>query len=110
MTGIFEYVSAGEFESTELSFDADGASPAAMNVEFGYGINDSSTIAIAYQMTEEAVALGLVENKLLLSYSTEIYDATTLSFEYAQGDYYSVADGGSDEDMSAIMAQLAVEF
>ena len=110
ITGIFEYVAADEFDAAELSWDSEGASPSAANLEVGYAIDDVSSIALGYQMTDEAVGMGLVEDAVLVSYSREIYDATTLSFEYMQGDYYSQDDDGSGLDKSAFTAQLAVEF
>ena len=110
ITGIFEYVAADEFDAAELAWDDDGASPSAANFEVGYAIDDASTVALGYQMTDEAADMGLVEDAVLVSYSREIYDATTLSFEYKQGDYYSEDDNGNGLDMSAFTAQLAVEF
>lgn len=107
-TGILEYVAADEFE--EIQFDSDNASPSAMNVEVGFAINDDSAIAIGYQMTKEAAAMELVENKVLVSYSMGLFDAASFAVEFSQGDYYSTDDGGTGEDMSAITFQIATEL
>lgn len=107
---IFEYIQAGQFDSAVFAYKDDGAAPRAWNIELGYALDGKSTLAAGYQASQEAAAMELLETKQLIAYSREIYDATTLAVEYAQGEYYAVDDGGSGEDWRALTARLAVSF
>ncbi len=114
-TFIAEYITAlDDFESDELGFKTGGAEPEAFNVEFGYSFNVGGvpmTAAIAYQGTDEAVALELPEERIIGGISAEIFDGTALSFEWAHDEDYSDSDGGTDEfGGNTITSQLAVEF
>lgn len=128
-TLIGEYVAAlDDFEATELAFKGDGAKPEAWNVEIGYGtelFNRETTFAIAYQGTDEALALGLPEERYLVAASLGLFDNTTLSLEWAHDEDYDAGDysatcfdntgavincNGSDNDADTITLQLAVEF
>ena len=114
-TLIGEYLMAtDEFEFNELAFEADGAEPEAFNIELGYNFNVGGfdmTAAVAYQGTDEAVALELPEERILFSLSAEIFDGTALSIEWAHDDDYSDSEGGTDEvGGTTITSQLAVEF
>jgi len=114
-TFIAEYIAAlDDFESNELAFKAGGAEPQAYNVEFDYNFNVGGvpvTAAIAYQGTDEAVALELPEERIIGGISAEIFDGTALSFEWAHDEDYSSSDGGTDEfGGDTITSQLAVEF
>ena len=106
---IFEYVSSDDFDASELAFNAQGASLSAFNLEAGYGF-DWGSAAIGYQATDEAVALGLPESRILVAVSKEIFENTSLSFEYAMDDDYGTSDGGTGKDGSSATIQLAVEF
>ncbi len=105
----FEYVSSDDFNAAELAFNGQGASLSAFNLEAGYGF-DWGTAAIGYQATDEAVALGLPESRILVAVSREIFENTALSFEYAMDDDYGTSDGGTGKDGSTATVQLAVEF
>ncbi len=110
-----EYLTAtDDFEVNELVFDGDGAKPEAFNIEAGYSFNVSGidmTAAIAYQRTDEAVALELPEERIIGGLSAEIFDNTSLSIEWAHDDDYSDSEGGTDELAGGtITSQLAVEF
>ena len=114
-TLIAEYITAVDsFEASELSFDGSGAEPSAFNVEAAYSFTLAGkdvTFAIAYQETDEAVALELPEERIAVGLSVEVMENTTLSFEWAHDDDYSAADGGSGEnDGGTFTGQLAVEF
>lgn len=106
---IFEHVAADDFAVGELAFKGQGASISATNLELGYEFAWGSA-AIGYQMTEEAVALGLPESRILLAASKEIFENTSLSVEYATDEDYSITDGGTGNDASSLTLQLAVEF
>ena len=105
---IFEYVSSDDFDTTELTFNGQGASLSAFNLEAGYTY-DWGSAAIGYQTTDEAAAIGLPETRILLAVSKEIFSATSLSFEYAMDDDYDTPDG-TGNDGSTTTIQLAIEF
>ncbi len=112
---IAEYIMAlNDFEANELAFKTGGAEPEAFNVEVGYSFNVGGipmTAALAYQGTDEAVALELPKERIVGGLSAEIFDSTALSFEWAHDDDYSASEGGTDEfGGNTITSQLAVEF
>lgn len=111
---IGEYLGAAdEFDAAELDFNGNGAKPQAWNIELGYSFEvfgKESVAAIAYQGSNEALALELPEERWLVGWSIGIFDGTALSFEYSHDSDYSTGKGGTGEDASAFVAQLAVEF
>lgn len=114
-TLIAEYTAAADdFHVNELAFRGGGAQPSAFNVEAGYSFTlagRDATFAVAYQATDEAVALGLPEERVAAAISVDVLDNTTLSFEWAHDDDYSAADGGTGESGGdTVTGQLAVEF
>jgi len=112
---ITEYTTATDsFHSNELEFNGKGAKPSALNVEAGYNFKlagKDATVAIAYQETSEAVALGLPEMRVAAAFSVGVMENTTLSLEWAHDDDYSTADGGTGENGgNTVTGQIAVEF
>jgi hypothetical protein len=111
---IGEYLGAADaFDADALRFDGHGAKPEAWNIELGYSFavfGKESVAAVAYQGTNEALALELPEERWLVGWSIGIFDGTALSFEYAYDTDYSTGKGGTGENASAFVAQLAVEF
>ena len=111
---IGEYVGAAEgFEADELPFGTGGAQPTAWQLEAGYTFElggKEAVLAVGYQETGEALALELPETRLMGAFGIEIYDNTTLSFEYAHDEDYDESDGGTGNDADVGTAQLAVEF
>ncbi len=112
---VAEYIKAtDDFEADELAFKDGGAEPEAFNLEVGYNFYIGSipmTAALAYQGTDEAVALELPEERIITGVSAEIFDATSLSIEWAHDEDYSNSEGGTDEfGGNTITSQLAVEF
>ena len=111
---IGEYMESGdEFEVGELAFGSDGAEPAAWNVEAGYTFElagKETTLAIGYQGTDEALALELPETRLMGSVAMEIFDSTSLAFEWTHDEDYDESDGGTGEDTDIATIQLGVEF
>ena len=109
-----EYVTAlDNFKSQHVVFDGAGAEPKAYNAEIGVNFNLAgydTTFAIGYQASEEALALELPEERIIGVLSTEIYTNTSLSLEYAMNEDYSKDDGGTGEDSSSVILQLAVVF
>lgn len=112
MSVVFEYISAlDNFDVAEMDFNGQGAEPSAMNIEFAMTLPSSaSNVALAYQLTEEALAMDLPESRIMLVYSTEIYEATSLAFEYLVDSDYKIAEGGTDESANTFTVQLVAEF
>ncbi len=111
---IGEYLSATEnFAADSLSFKEKGARPAAWNLEAGFTfpvLGRESVASVAYQGTREALALELPKERWLAGWSIEIFDKTSLSFEWAHDIDYSASDGGTGKSADSVVAQLAVEF
>ena len=111
---IAEYVTATDnFAVTEIAFNGQGAKPRTLNIEAGYGFELSgkpATIAIAYQSSDEALALGLAESRTSAALSIDVMDNTSLAFEIAQDKDYDIAEGGTGETARTITAKLATEF
>lgn len=113
-TLIGEYLAATEsFEVTAVPWRSSGARPSAWNLEVGYAFelfDKPSTFAVGYQGAREALALELPKQRLVTALSTEIYDQTKLSFEWAHDKDYSANDGGTGKNADTLTAQLAVDF
>ncbi len=111
---IGEYLTAlDDFETTEIAFKGDGAEPESWNIEFGYTaelFDRETTFALGYQGTDESVAFGLPEELYIGTISMEIFDHTSLAFEYFHAEDYDTSDGGTDDDADVATMQLAVEF
>jgi hypothetical protein len=111
-----EVMIIAEYLAATKSFDAadfGGAKPAAWNVEAGYAFelfDRPATVAAGYQGTDDAVDIGLPERRLLAALSVEIYNNTSLSFEWAHDTDYGSGAGGTGKDGDTVLAQLAVEF
>ena len=113
-TFIGEYLTATEqFDTADLAFNGVGAEPVSWNLEAAYhfALNDwDATIVLAWQGTDEALALELPEQRLMLGISLGIMQNTSLNIEWANDDDYDVADGGTGKSSDSITAELAVEF
>ncbi len=111
---IAEYLSAAEsFDSADLAFAGSGARPRAWNIELDYGFkiaDREAELAIAWQQSDEALALELPQTRMLASLSMSIYKNTALAIEHIHDEDYDAKDGGSDEDTDIITIQLALEF
>ena len=118
---IGEYLGALDaFQIDELDFNSSGAEPSAWNIEAAYTreIKGKETIfAVGYQQTDEAFALGLAEERILAAIGVEIWENTSLAFEYLHEEDYSAQDysdvneeSGTGNDANAATIQLAVEF
>ena len=114
LTIIGEYVGAtDEFESGELDFKGKGAEPAAWNVEVAYTgeiVGKEATFALGYQGTDEAVGLGLPEERYLAAVGVGIARYTSLTLEYFHDEDYDKGDGGTGDDADMVTLQLAIEF
>ena len=109
-----EYLGATDkFAATELAFNGTGAEPSTYNIEVGYTFDmngDESTAAVSVQGSDEALALGMPEQRYIAALSTAIMENTALAFELKHDVDYAVADGGTDNSADTITVQLALEF
>jgi hypothetical protein len=109
-----EYVGAlDSFAAEELAFGEVGAQPAAVTVEAGYTTElagKETVFAAGYQWSIEALALGLPEQRLLVSAGVSLVEGLRVIGEYFHDRDYSVADGGSDETADGVTLRLAYEF
>lgn len=110
---IAEYLQSDQFAVGELDYRGRGAELAALNLEGAYTFQwggRETTLAGAYQMTDEALDISLPEARVLVGVGVLIENDTMLKLEYARDDDYSVEDGGTGQDASTLTAQLAVAF
>ncbi len=111
---LAEYIAArNSFQPGEMDFAGRGAKPEAWQMELAYTTEVCErevTLALGYQRTGEAVALGLPEHRYLGSIGIGVFDKTTLALEYRHDQDYDIAQGGTDESAHQVVAQLAVKI
>lgn len=111
---ITEYVTAlDSFPAGEVPFAGGGAEPEALMVEGSFVtefFSRQTVFALGYQTTDEALALGLPEERYLGAVSMEIFANTSLALEYLHDEDYGVSEGGTGENAHAATVQLAVGF
>ena len=111
---VAEYVRAlDEFGVDELAFAGSGAEPEAWSLEAGltFDFLDRQTIfSLAWQGTDEALALGLPEDRFGAALRMFVLKNTSLSLEYLHDVDYDKADGGTGNDADSATMQVAVEF
>lgn len=109
-----EYIAAlDSFQPGEMDFAGRGARPKAWQLELAYTTEVAErevTLALGYQRTDEALALGLPEQRYLAAVGVGIFANTTLALEYRHDQDYGIAEGGTNENAHQVVAQLAVEF
>ena len=114
LTLIGEYLGAtDEFEVAELEFKGAGAKPETWNIELGYTFEIAShetVVALAYQGSNEALALGLPEERYLGTIGVGLIDGLSLALEYAHDKDYDEKDGGTGENADTLTLQMALEF
>jgi len=110
---VAEHLQADKFADGEVNFKGKGAEISATNVEVAYDLSIAgmdTTVGVAMQSTEEAVALGMPKDKTMFAMSFGIAKYTALTFEYANSTDYAVTDGGTGKDATSYTLQLAVGF
>jgi len=119
---ILEYITAlDEFDPAVLPYKSRGAEPKVWNAEVGLNFDMGGralTFAVGYQQSEEAWyfmeprATHMPESRVLATLAMEIYEDTTLSFEYAQSEDYDPSDfpGATGEDSKSANMVLSVKF
>ena len=110
VTLIAEYVTAlDEFEDSALFDDK----PSATNLELNYDVNLGklpATFAVAYQTTDDSLALELPETRTLLGLGLELHENVGLGFEIARDEDYDINEGGTGDSTTIFSIQLAAEF
>lgn len=109
-----EYLAATDaFRAGELAFDGGGAEPAAFQLELAYEFAIGqlpATASAGLQGTQEALALGLPEQRLLAGLSVEPWTDTSVSIEWAHDEDYALAEGGTGDSADTLTLQLAAGF
>ncbi|MCD6534789.1 MAG: LbtU family siderophore porin [Deltaproteobacteria bacterium] len=111
---IGEYLGAtDDFKADELEFKGKGAQPEAWNIEVGYIFEiagHETVIAMAYQGSDEALALELPEERFLGTVGIGLIDGLSLALEYAHDEDYDKKDGGTGDNADTVTLQMALEF
>ena len=116
LTLIGEYLgTTDESEIAELEFQGAGAEPETWNIELGYTFevaDHETVVALAYQGSDEALALELPKNRYLGTVGVGLIDGLSLALalEYAHDEDYDEKDGGTGENADTVTLQLALEF
>lgn len=112
VTVLGEHVTAlSSFENGDLDSTVNNEEqPSASNLEVGFDLANGVNLAAAYQMTDEALFIGLPEKLVSAAISYEIMSGGSLAAEYATMEDYDTDDGGSGETANAVTLQLAVAF
>lgn len=114
MQVIAEYVTAmSKFKPYELAFKDKGAKPSVWMVQAAYGFElggKSSTFAVGYEGTQEAIGLELAESQFLVGFSIDLLDNLNLALEWARMQDYGTGEGGTGKDANKATAVLAAEF
>jgi hypothetical protein len=110
----FEHLGASsKFEVTELAYKGDGARPTTYSIDAGYELtvfNQEAVLGVSIQGSDEAVALGLPEERLAVALSMAVMEGTSLGFEWLHDKDYATSAGGSGKSADLITVQLATEF
>lgn len=107
---ILEHVAAASaFEIGDFGL-AEEKTPSASHVELGMDLGGERGLALTYQMTDDALFLGLPASAAGVAYTMPVYEAASLGFEYMTMADYDEEDGGSGESANALTIQLATSF
>lgn len=105
VTLLAEHFHADEFDLADWGVDFE---PEAFHVEAGMAVGEW-TLALAWQETEELAGV-LPEERLSIGASRDITENVSLGIELWQDEDYSVADGGTGQDATSAVVQVAVSF
>jgi hypothetical protein len=99
----------GEYFIAEELGDFGDIEPEILHLEIGMQLG-GWLVSGAYQTTDDAVALGLPENRYSVSAGTTIVENVAVTIEYWYDEDYDESDGGTDDDANSIVAQISVFF
>lgn len=102
------------FEEDQLAFVGEEAKPVATRAEAWVStaaMVPNSTVALAYNQTDEAVALELPESRISLGFMQSMQkDTWSWGVEAFQDTDYAEDDGGTDEKAWGVVAQVAASL
>ncbi len=111
---VGEYLAAtDDYKKNELAWKDGGAEPEAWNIEAAYTFEvagHETVFALAWQGTDEALALELPEDRYMGTLSVSLIEGLSLSLEYAHDEDYDKSDGGSGDNADTVTTQLSLEF
>ena len=99
----------GEYFIAEELGDFGDIEPEVLHLEVGMQLG-RWLVSGAYQTTDDAVALGLPENRYAVSAGATIVENVAVTIEYWYDEDYDESDGGTDDDANSIAAQITVFF
>ncbi len=113
-----EYVAAGDDPEyytndgagTETTVKAEAPSAWHVEAAFTFPVSDKEITTAATVQGSENMAGTLPESRYGVAVGTALTDNLGLTAEYIIENDYSVSDGGTDDDASAMTVQLALEF
>lgn len=109
-----EYIGANRsFKAADLSFNKSGAQPSSSSFELAYNfkfIGRDTTVAVAIQTSDEAVALELPEQRTAATLSVNVAEHIAVAIELKHEEDYEKAMGGRGEDSNTGTLMLAVAF
>jgi hypothetical protein len=119
-----KYVGAmNKFDPNDLSYNNEGARPAAWNVDAGYSfpvMNHDTRFGLGYQGTKEASAIVLNEfngadvtmprTRYLANYTFNVSKYTDVGFEFRHDKDYGMSQGGTGNSANTAAARIAVKF
>jgi hypothetical protein len=112
-----EYVTAiDRFNPANLTFNAVGAKPSAMNVEAGYNFSafdKPSSVTFGYGQTREALALSLPKARYIAAFNTSWFKDTIETIEFAHEQNYRPGATFSPTGRSTqnrVLAQVGLYF
>lgn len=102
---LAEYINAVKsFKYTDLGFNGKGASPQALDIEANYNfkiMGKTSSAAIGYDRTWEALAANLPKHTAFVEFATEWFKSTIESIEYRHDWNYSKSDSATGGGVAA---------
>lgn len=115
---IAEYVAAGDDPEyytndgvgTVTTVKADAPSAWHVEAAFTFPVSDKEITTAATVQGSDNMAGTLPENRYGFAVGAALTDNLGLTAEYIIENDYSVSDGGTDDDASAMTVQLALEF
>ncbi|MBI5557235.1 MAG: LbtU family siderophore porin [Deltaproteobacteria bacterium] len=111
---VAEYVRALDaFTTAEIAFNGSGAEPRAWSLEAGWTfdlLTRQTIFSLSWQGTDEALALGLPEDRYMAAVRMFLLSNTSVALEYLHDEDYDLAAGGTGDDGDSATMQVAVEF
>ena len=109
----FEHIKSETFKQAHLAFNSGDTTLAATAVQAVYTLplgEREVTIAVAYENTDQALALELAEQRHGVTISTELLPGLNATLEHIREEDYQKGEGGTGEDSHTTILNLAVEF